>query len=342
MDPKVAIVILNWNGWRDTIECLESLRRTEYSSYWIVLVDNGSQDDSLAKIREYCSGQLRVESRFFQWDSANKPITILDYTRKEALAGGGKESLMSGLDANRRLILIRNEKNYGFAEGNNIGIRYALKAFDPDYIMLLNNDTVVDPHFLAELMTVAGSDDKIGILGPKMYYYDFKGRSDVILYAGAKIKPWREVVYKHIGAGELDAGQFSSNADTEWCSGAAMMIRRSLLENALLNTNYAFGNEDAEYCMNATKSGIKVVYVYKSKVWHKVGVSRVKTGQKIRREFSAYSRFISENFSRPVYFYHLFIFFVSVLPRWVLIDVVACRDKEAMRALATEMRKLLA
>lgn len=121
-----------------------------------------------------------------------------------------------------------------------------------------------------------------------------------------------------------------------------MMIRRNLLEKAFLNTNYAFGNEDAEYCMNATKSGMKVVYVYKSKVWHKVGVSRVKTGQKIRREFSAYFHFIRENFSKPVYFYHLFIFFVSVLPRWVLIDVVARMDKEAWLAFTTEMRKLLA
>ena len=62
--PRVSIVILNWNGWEDTIECLESLFQINYSNFDVVLVDNASEDDSINKIRDYCSGILPVESSF--------------------------------------------------------------------------------------------------------------------------------------------------------------------------------------------------------------------------------------------------------------------------------------
>ena len=63
--PKVVIIILNWNGWKDTIECLESLYHITYPNYTVILVDNGSVDDSIEQIRSYCAGKIQVESTFF-------------------------------------------------------------------------------------------------------------------------------------------------------------------------------------------------------------------------------------------------------------------------------------
>ena len=144
MNPKVSIIILNWNGWRDTIECLESLYQITYPNYDVIIVDNGSEDGSIQKIKEYAESKIKVESKFFEYSSENKPIKIIEYTREEAEAGGGKEKEITDLPSNKKMIIIKNEKNYGFAEGNNIAMRYALKALNPDYILLLNNDTVVD------------------------------------------------------------------------------------------------------------------------------------------------------------------------------------------------------
>ena len=81
--------------------------------------------------------------------------------------------------SSRRLILIKNDENAGFAEGNNIGIRYALNYLNSDYILLLNNDTVVDKEFLVEMLKVSESDDKIGIAGPKIYYLRFTKKNMV-------------------------------------------------------------------------------------------------------------------------------------------------------------------
>jgi cellulose synthase/poly-beta-1,6-N-acetylglucosamine synthase-like glycosyltransferase len=78
------------------------------------------------------------------------------------------------------IYLIQNEMNYGFAEGNNIGIRHILRKSTPDYILLLNNDTVVHPQFLDELVKVTEHDRSIGIAGPKTYLYS-KWRGLIIM-----------------------------------------------------------------------------------------------------------------------------------------------------------------
>ncbi len=75
---NVVIIILNWNGWEDTIECFESVYQNDYTNYYVIVVDNDSNDDSVKKIKEYCKGKIKVESSFFKYDPYNKPIEILE------------------------------------------------------------------------------------------------------------------------------------------------------------------------------------------------------------------------------------------------------------------------
>lgn len=164
--PRVAVIILNWNGWQDTIECLESLYRIDYPCYDVILVDNCSVDESVEIIRGYCEGRIKVNSAFFEHSWENKPIRLVECTREEAELGVAKS--IGSISPSRRLILIRNERNFGFAEGNNIAIRYCLKVLKPEYVVLLNNDTVVDVRFLSELVAMAEQDESIGVLGPKI------------------------------------------------------------------------------------------------------------------------------------------------------------------------------
>jgi len=141
MNPKVAIIILNWYGWKDTIECLESIYQIDYPKYDIIVIDNGSEDESIEKIKQYCNGKLDVKSDFFTNSTKNKPIKIFEYNRKD-IETALKEKEIENLPSNRKIILIKNEDNYGFAEGNNIGMRYAIKSLNPDYILLLNNTRI--------------------------------------------------------------------------------------------------------------------------------------------------------------------------------------------------------
>jgi len=110
-NPRVSIIILNWNGWEDTVECLESLYQITYKNYDLILVDNGSEDNSVDRIKEYCKGKIKVKSRFFEYSDKNKPIKIkiIEYTRDEVenINEGGIEDF-EDLPSNRKLIVIKN------------------------------------------------------------------------------------------------------------------------------------------------------------------------------------------------------------------------------------------
>lgn len=225
-NPRVSIIVLNWNGLEDTIECLESLRKMTYPNYEIVIVDNASSGNDVVVLKERYGDYIHI---------------------------------------------IANDKNYGFAEGNNIGIRYAL-AKQSDYVFMLNNDTIVDANFLAELVRVAEEDDKSGILGGKIYYYASPNRFQSV---GGRIYWW--LGYIADISGRDDVEQFERVAEQDYVYGTAMLIKRQVIEKVgLLDSSLFFGMEDYDYCARAKKAGFKVLYVPGAKVWHKQGASRKK------------------------------------------------------------------
>lgn len=225
-NPKVSIVIVNWNGWEDTIECLESIYKIDYPDYDIILVDNHSYDDSVKRIKEHFEGKV--------------------------------------------FIVIENEENYGFAEGNNIGIRYALKYSNPKYILLLNNDTVVDEDFLKELVNEGEKNEHVGILGPKIYYYD---KPKAIWSAGCKIS-WKFARGIQIGTYEVDKGQYDDQKEVEYVSGSAFLIKTDVVDEiGLMDKNYFLYFEESDWTLRANQAGYKSLYVPNAKVWHKVSQS---------------------------------------------------------------------
>ena len=264
MSPEVAVIILNWNGSKDTMECLESLFSINYPNYTVIVVDNASSDDSLKRIRQYCKGQIEVKSAFFKYSKRNKPIEIVEYAKEES------EKIKCNFSG---IVLIKNDKNYGFAEGNNIGIRYALDSLNSDYILLLNNDTVVDIDFLGELIKVSKNSDNIGFVSPKTYYYDFNDKRDVINFAGGSLNMIKGQS-KSIGVNEVDEGQYEEIKTVEYCEGSCLLVKKEVLEKiGLFDTKYFAYWEEADLCTRGYKAGYKSVYVPKAKIWHKVSAS---------------------------------------------------------------------
>ena len=268
MNPKVAIIILNWYGWKDTIECLESIYQIDYPKYDIIVIDNGSEDESIEKIKQYFNGKLDVKSDFFTNSTKNKPIKIFEYNQKD-IETALKEKEIENLPSNRKIILIKNEDNYGFAEGNNIGMRYAIKSLNPDYILLLNNDTVVDKNFLHELVEVA-KNNKIGIVGPKINnYYE----PNTIQSIGAKINLWIGG-FRTIGENEIDEEQYNDAFEVDFTIGVALLTKKKVIELVGgLDPIYFANWEETDWCMRIKKKGFTVVCNPKSKIWHKTSRS---------------------------------------------------------------------
>lgn len=224
--PKVNIIILNWNGKKDTIECLDSLKKITYPNYEITLVDNGSTDGSVECLKKL-------------------------YPKIE---------------------IIENQKNFGFAEGNNIGIKKAIIK-RTDYVLLLNNDTIVEKEFLDKLIQVAESDPNIGIVGPTIYYYNDVNK---IQSAGTKIS-LKTGTIKTFRLNKNDLGEYNNITDVDSVTGCALLAKSELFENIgyLIKEYFAYW-EETEWCIRARKKGYKVMYVPQAKVWHKGGSSSKK------------------------------------------------------------------
>lgn len=268
MNPRITVLILNWNGGLDTIECIESLTRNSYSNFDLVVVDNGSSDDSLEKIRHYCSEKVTVRSPFFETIKRMEPIDLVEMTSAETTDPKIYSNMVfpEGRAA-KLVILIKADQNYGFAEGNNIGIRFSLRALNPEFVVVLNNDTVVNEDFLGEMVSVVNENADVGIVGPKSYHYD---EPKVIGCTGGPINSWTASM-SHSYAGELDSGQFMDVEHRGFVSGTCMMLSRSLLEVAdpLDRAYYFGGGEDVDLGLRASEKGLQVFSTPRAILWHK-------------------------------------------------------------------------
>lgn len=161
--------------------------------------------------------------------------------------------------------IIKNDKNYGLSKGRNIGMGYALKT-GADYMQILDNDIVVAPDFLSQLIDVAQTDPNIGVVGPKLYHYEEPKK---LWYAGRYMNYWTGLPVDR-AKGEIDRGQFEEIVDVDYATGGSMLISRDALLNAgLLDEKFFFWWEDVDFCTRVTRAGFRVVFVPMAKIWIK-------------------------------------------------------------------------
>jgi GT2 family glycosyltransferase len=251
LEPRVSIVILNWNGWEDTIECLDSVLGSTYGTIDVVLVDNGSTDGSVERIREFCQGLIVPRSNFGKAGTYLKPVAVREYWTKDFREGSFKDCPPGKPAPGTEVVILRNEINTGFAEGCNIGMKYALSSLNPDYLMLLNNDTYVLPDCLAKLVLTAERFPEIVMLGPKICYYD---NPRVVWATGGRIRLFTGQIGND-GRGHLSR-QYEELQHTDYVTGCAVMISRDALnEIGSLNTRYFLYFEDADWGLRARSLG---------------------------------------------------------------------------------------
>jgi len=236
--------------------------------------------------------------------------------------------------------LICNDKNYGCGEGFNAGIRHVLKDSNSDYILLMNNDVVVDPGFLDYLVEIAESDEQIGIVGPKIYYHDHHERNDVVWSAGGKIRWWAPKIPHQLGQNDSDVSRYQTTTAVDWISGAVLLFKRCLAEQVgLLAPWYFLGHEDVDYCLRAKKHGFRIVYVPSARVWHKVAAS-AKKAHITYADPAAYYHFVRQHFPLPVYFYQLLLF-PALLLRWAVLYLRGDRDKHMLRTFVSAFARFI-
>ena len=221
----IAIILVNYNGFGDTVACVQSILKSKYKEYKIILVDNGSKDKEKINKDEFLN--------------ANTDIVISD-------------------------------ENLGFSGGNNLGINYAKKKYDPDYYLLLNNDTVIVDNTLSELMAHSNLVEKTGLVTGKIYYYS---KPETTWYAGGIFNFNTGIADQPI-LGADESGMKNGCIEVTFATGCVMLLHKNLIAQiGLLDEDYFLYAEDTDYCCRIMQAGYKLVYVPCAVIYHKVSAS---------------------------------------------------------------------
>ncbi len=217
----VWVVIPTWNRLDDLTACLDSLGHITSPNIEIVVVDNGSTDDTSAV----------MEQRYSE------------------------------------VHLIRLEKNMGAPFASNAGFDFAL-AHQAEAVLRLDSDTVVAPDFLEILLKTAQVHPQVGVLSPKIYYFDPPNR---IWYAGADAHPWHYgAIHENKDVEDAPVHDRARLVDYVW--GACMLIKAEVLrKTGGFDPDFFIYHEEVDFCRRVQNLGYQLFYVPESKVWHKIG-----------------------------------------------------------------------
>ena len=165
---------------------------------------------------------------------------------------------------------IKTPSNLGFARGNNLGIKEALKN-RADYVLLLNDDTIVSPDFLSILVNVGKNHPDVGMLGPKIYYFDEPKR---IWFAGARFNEQTGLILTS-HSDEIDNNKNDEKQeDSDYVTGCAVLVKRILIDIiGLLDERFFLYWEDVDWGLRAKKAGFTNLIIPDAHIWHKVSVS---------------------------------------------------------------------
>lgn len=239
-----TIVLLNWNGWKDTIECLKSIKDICDVEVSTIIVDNGSTDDSIAQLTSYIQ---QLDGRFYIVDEVDRLSDNLQ---------------------NKDVVLYKLKKNYGFAGGNNLGLQL-LSEQPIEYFWILNNDTEVEPHSLLLLYKFMNNHNDYVACTPQIRYYYDKNK---IWNCGGKLC-WGFRKYYYADQSNLVFNKDFFNIT--FVTGCALLIRKSSLEqdNTLFTGRFFFGEEDFELSMRWKTKNKKIACCTNSLIFHKVSAS---------------------------------------------------------------------
>lgn len=231
-NPLVHIILINYNGYEDTVECIESIKKGSYKNYKIVIVDNASPDNS----------GILIKDKYIN-------------------------------DENVHVIL--NKENNGFSAGNNKGLQYALKD-NTDYVLLLNNDTLVETDFL-EILVHRAVVKNINALYTGKILYNFDHQK--IWFAGGEYN-LKKGTATHIGINTLDGINYDKEKRIEFICGCCIfMSRESCLKMGKLPEEYFLYGEDLAYSLEAQRKNIQMFYIPEARVYHKVSSATSKISE---------------------------------------------------------------
>ena len=252
IDVSIGAVVVNWNNPSDTLQCLESLCSAAPLPSRVVVIDNGSADDST--------------KQFTEW-AMQRGLDFELIGRDENSPGPARADPPSRLSGQPWLTIVRLGANLGFAGGSNAGLALLKPESSLTHFLLLNNDALVAPDYFAEIAAALESRLQVGLCIGTIYELPNRSR---VWYAGGRIVPLRALV-----AHNRCVPVRSDPIATEFVTGCAMVIAREALDSVGLLAECYFPGymEDAEYSWRVQAKGFDLIYAPRAVVYHKIGAT---------------------------------------------------------------------
>lgn len=290
----INIIILNYNNWTDTVECISSVLNGSYQEVKIIVVDNHSTNESEAQIKKFLSHQLGVAYTYYNVSSPEVLKTI-----------SGDTIQQKGIDQfpyfDTKFSFIQTGKNLGFAGGNNVALNMLLKDPTVDAssgIFLLNPDTTIHTKALSELAQINKTNF---IAGCKIMAYK---QPEKVLSNGAFY------IDKFLGT-IRPVDMENENRSADYIYGAALYTNKdTVIKNGLLPEQYFLYWEETDWCYRAKQNGIDLITCQSAIIYDKVGSS-------IGRGYLAQYYYIRNGlyFFKKHYGGYVFSFFINNLAR---------------------------
>jgi GT2 family glycosyltransferase len=255
--PRVYVIILNYRRWEDVAECLETLFRSQYDNYTVIVIDNDSQNNSLEYLLHWAENKTDFSNRLSQFskDVLTKPICYKYFTSAE-FTHEIKPAILP------RLIFIQNKENKGFAGGMNPVLERLVK--EDAYVWLLNPDMVVEETTLSKLASFATSNPPESIIGSVIKYYSRPGK--IHLYAGGKINFNSATITMMKKKSELP--------QMDYISGGSLFTHANNFYNmGLLPEDYFLYWEETDWCYRAKMKGYHLQLCETAVCYDKVSTS---------------------------------------------------------------------
>ena len=263
-----AVVLLNYNGWKDTLACLDSLLSSERGVGLVVICDNASTDGSWQHLVQGVEQRLSWITATWQqwWGKGCQPVQQLS-----------RDQVVAGARPDAAVVLIDNQGNWGFARGNNVGLTLALRDPALRFFWLLNNDTEVPPTTVGRLADACERRPDVGLWGGTVAYHD---HPDLVQALAGGALNRRTAETRHIGAFmKVQDITFSPGlaekveAEMDYALGACMWATRPWMEQVgLLGEHYFLYYEEIDWALRG-KRFFKLGYEPQALVLHKEGAS---------------------------------------------------------------------
>jgi len=266
----IAIVLVNWNGWRDCVDCIDSVLGSDSPPLHIYLVDNDSADGSVQHLVDWCTNPVRAPEA----KALPGALRYTDHASGQAIAFRLIDDLSAPapLQPECRLSIINSGGNLGFAGGNNVGLRLGLRD-GCDWFWLLNTDTVMRHDALSCLLARAQREPGIGITGSTLVYH---GSPDRVQALAGELD-LQSLTPSHLSEGlavvDVPGDPAAIEAHMDYVVGASMFVPRAFVEQiGLMQEDYFLYYEELDWALRG-KAHFKLAWAPDSIVWHKVGGS---------------------------------------------------------------------